>query len=544
MAILGSGIASDASAATSSSLLKEDGSDERVDGPKEVKLRDLESVLQVQEVGNQPSNSSTINEAKVRGCQPKEGNPEISVATTSLLLDKLASESTNDSSAEKVASYLTLGPPEPSKECDQSRVNIGLGVDLNYDHPSHTAENDPFNLFKKSVEIKYADVSECGSTTGPIEESEPLRKWKKMKQNGFLSYSHSGISVPKQQSSQPRKRKFDRSQSKSEFSKKEQISRLANLAAPSGLLSGLNPGIINHVRNTKQVHSIIKAIVQSEKHDEQIRNKISDQIARGTKEIIGGRKDHIHNNVSTSTHNPCSSPSMEYLNKENETEMAKHNFHQGAYVTSQLTSGCEDDALTLKLSSTATLVSEIASSGTPDHFSENQQKLDSLSIEAAKIASQWLDLLQQDIKGRLAALRRSKKRVRNVILTELPYLISKEFTSNQENEPYSSQSSELACSTKEMHVTRWKSLFSQMDRALSEEGKQLENWLKQVQEMQLHCENGLKFVGSCGSSRLTSADNPSKWIHLEPLELILVWATAASIYSTCNSITKPEMVKN
>ncbi|KAG6493237.1 uncharacterized protein LOC122001897 [Zingiber officinale] len=540
MAILGSGIASDGSAATPSSLLKEDGFDESKDGPKEVKLRDLESVLQVQEVGNQPSNSSTINEAKVLRCQPKEGNSLISVAAESLFLDKLASKSTNDSSAEKVSSHLTLGPPEPSKECEQTRVNIGLGVDLNYDHPSHIAEYDPFNPFKKLVEIKSADASECGSTTGPMEESEPLRKWKQMKQNGFLSYSHSGIAVPKQ-SSQPRKRKSDRSQSKSEFSKKEQISRFANLAAPSGLLSGLNPGIINHVRNTKQVHSIIKAVVKSEKHDGQIRNRISDQVGRGTKEIIGRRKDHIHNNVSTSTHNPCISPSMEYLSKENETEMAKHNFHQGACATSQLTSGCEDDALTLKLSSTATLVSEIASSGAHDHFSENQQNLDSLSIEAAKIASQWLDLLQQDIKGRLAALRRSKKRVKNVILTELPYLISKEFAPNQENEPHSSQSSEFACSTKEMHVSRWKSLFSQMDRALSEEGKQLENWLKQVQEMQLHCENGLKFVGSSVSSHLISADNPSKFNTPEALELkYAVWAAAASIYSTCNLITKTD----
>lgn len=73
------------------------------------------------------------------------------------------------------------------------------------------------------------------------------------------------------------------------------------------------------------------------------------------------------------------------------------------------------------------------------------------------------------------ALRRSKKRVRNVIQTELPYLLSKEFTSNQENEPNFAQSSE-AGSTKaisEMHVVRWRSLFSQMDKTLYEEGKHL-----------------------------------------------------------------------
>ncbi|XP_042389715.1 uncharacterized protein LOC121981326 isoform X2 [Zingiber officinale] len=485
MAVLGAGVVPAASAATASSPLKEDcdeGSGERMDGPEEIKLRDLHSALQVQEVGSQPLNLSTINEAEMPGYQPKEGSSEISVTTASLL----ASESAVDNTVEKVAAYLTLGLPEPNKEYAQTNVNFGLGVDLNYDHPSLIREYDLFNPFKRSVEIKSSDASECGSTTGPIEESEPLKKWKQMKQNGFLSYSHGGIPVPKQQSSQPRKRKYDRNQSKNECAKREQISRLANLAIPSGLLSGLNPGIINHVRNTKQVHSIIKAVVQSEKHDEQTQNRIG----------IGRRKDHIHKNDSTPKHNSCISPSMEYL--------------------------------------------EIASSGTPDQFSENQEKLDSLSIEAANIASQWLDLLQQDIKGRLAALRRSKKRVKNVIQTELPYLISKEFTSNQENEPYSTQSSE-AVSTQEMHVACWKSLFNQMDRALYEEGKQLENWLKQVREMQLHCENGLKFAGSCGSSHLTSSENPSNLSTSETLERkYAVWAAAASIYSTCNRITKAE----
>ncbi|KAG6504331.1 hypothetical protein ZIOFF_036662 [Zingiber officinale] len=557
MAVLGAGVVPAASAAAASSPLKvrnrvrvqdlnlgvsgsdtgsatfpglkedcDEGSGERMDGPEEIKLRDLHSALQVQEVGSQPLNLSTINEAEMPGYQPKEGSSEISVTTASLL----ASESAVDSTVEKVAAYLTLGLPEPNKEYAQTNVNFGLGVDLNYDHPSLIREYDLFNPFKRSVEIKSSDASECGSTTGPIEESEPLKKWKQMKQNGFLSYSHGGIPVPKQQSSQPRKRKYDRNQSKNECAKREQISRLANLAIPSGLLSGLNPGIINHVRNTKQVHSIIKAVVQSEKHDEQTQNRIG----------IGRRKDHIHKNDSTPKHNSCISPSMEYLGKENETDMVKHKFHQGACGTSQLTFASEDDALALKLLSTATLVSEIASSGTPDQFSENQEKLDSLSIEAANIASQWLDLLQQDIKGRLAALRRSKKRVKNVIQTELPYLISKEFTSNQENEPYSTQSSE-AVSTQEMHVACWKSLFNQMDRALYEEGKQLENWLKQVREMQLHCENGLKFAGSCGSSHLTSSENPSNLSTSETLERkYAVWAAAASIYSTCNCITKAE----
>lgn len=46
---------------------------------------------------------------------------------------------------------------------------------------------------------------------------------------------------------------------------REKVDRLTTIAAPSGLLNGLNPGIINHVRNKKQVHSIIEALVRSEK---------------------------------------------------------------------------------------------------------------------------------------------------------------------------------------------------------------------------------------------------------------------------------------
>lgn len=119
---------------------------------------------------------------------------------------------------------------------------------------------------------------------------------------------------------------------------------------------------------------------------------------------------------------------------------------------------------------------------------------------AATVASQWLELIQQDIKGRLsgnflssfcivclavtnelniclyAALRRSKKRVRAVISTELPFLISKEFPSNDENDPYVAKSSSdetSIISSADLHQERWTKLFDQMDKALGEEEKQL-----------------------------------------------------------------------
>jgi hypothetical protein len=66
-------------------------------------------------------------------------------------------------------------------------------------------------------------------------------------------------------------------------------------------------------------------------------------------------------------------------------------------------------------------------------------------------------------------LRRSKKRVRNVISTELPYIISTELSCSQNNDPSVVHSSEKVCLGD--HVEKWKYLFMQMDKALQEEGK-------------------------------------------------------------------------
>ena len=82
-----------------------------------------------------------------------------------------------------------------------------------------------------------------------------------------------------------------------------------------------------------------------------------------------------------------------------------------------------------------------------------------------------------------AALRRSKKKVRAVITTELPFLISKEFSSNQGSDPNIIRNSADGFShdgAAEMHRARWSALFDQMDKALSEEEKQLVSCRKLV----------------------------------------------------------------
>ena len=72
-------------------------------------------------------------------------------------------------------------------------------------------------------------------------------------------------------------------------------------------------------------------------------------------------------------------------------------------------------------------------------------------------------------------MRRSRRRVRAVITTELPFLISKEFANNQENDPFAMEiTAGLPTSkTEDLHRARWTALFDHMDEALSEEEKQL-----------------------------------------------------------------------
>lgn len=130
----------------------------------------------------------------------------------------------------------------------------GINVDLN-------AED--VTTHKGHGHFKSKDVSESGSCIGPIEEKDPMKIWKEMKRNGFVSSSHGGIPVPKKRG---RKSKSEILEKKMELAKKEQITRFTKIAAPSGLLNELNPGIINHVRNRKQVHSIIEALV-TENHE-------------------------------------------------------------------------------------------------------------------------------------------------------------------------------------------------------------------------------------------------------------------------------------
>ncbi|CAN6237093.1 unnamed protein product [Urochloa humidicola] len=418
----------------------------------------------------------------------------------------------------------------PDTEHGENKMSSArLGLDLNTVDSSDAAELNPFFPYKKLGHSKVSDPSECGSTTGAIEESESYRKWREMKQNGFLSSSHEKVVVPRPRG-RPPKRKRDDGFRKNTSTQHDQANKIVKVAAPSGLLSGLNPGIINHVRNSKQVYSIIKAMVHSERLENENQPACTSRTSERGKEV----SERIHDQNYGGGFMKC-----HFMMKDNNAM-----FHQALPTTSQFFPQ-DGDSLKLQLSSAVTMSSDRTCSTSADDLGSNHDYMTVLSVKAASVASQWLELLHQDIRGRLAALKRSRKRVRNALHTELPYLISTEFPSNQENESSVANTSEAGCTDKavsEAHAARWKSLFVQMDRALQEEGKHLENRLKQVQEMQQNCDKGLKHM-TCDApllgpmAELWKLKNPdiseSEWA---------VQAAAASIYSTCNMVMRTENV--
>ncbi|KAG9440015.1 hypothetical protein H6P81_020180 [Aristolochia fimbriata] len=415
-------------------------------------------------------------------------------------------------------------------------------LDLNVSHPScfqldlnsedvlNVLDQNPFYPYKTLGHVKSTDTSECESCTGPLEDNEPLKLWKTMKQNGFLSSSHGEIPILKHRRLS-KKSKGDAFKNKMEPAKREQVNRFTKIAAPSGLLSCLNPGIINHVRNSKQVHSIIEALVRSEKPGCQTQKRLVNLSEKEDNEpsIRGAPKDaeyaYFARSGQTGSADRIHMPSRSDIRSGlHSSKVSVTRLPEPSFVT-KFTSDWDERKFAMKIESLDN-VSCLSS----EEFLANQDCITSLSVKAATVASQWLDLLYQDIRGRLAALKRSKKRVRTMIQTELPSLMFQQSTSNQEKGSHYEQPAKS-----NMH----------MEKSLSEEGKYLENRLRQVKEMQEHCDQGLQFVHLPGAEFLQSisTDADSRSNKAEAFEReCAVRAAAASIYSTSNLVITAENV--
>lgn len=93
-----------------------------------------------------------------------------------------------------------------------------------------------------------------------LERAESMRKWREMKQNGFLSGPLGGPVA-----SRPRRKSKKR---RGDSTKKDQqvvvvVDRFSNAAPPSGLLTGMKPGIIKHVRSKEQVYSVLEGLIRN-----------------------------------------------------------------------------------------------------------------------------------------------------------------------------------------------------------------------------------------------------------------------------------------
>lgn len=275
-------------------------------------------------------------------------------------------------------------------------LSRSFGLDLNsQDTTTSSSKNhDPFHPFKNYEHLKLKDDFECASSVGPLEEKDSMKVWKAMKQNGFLSSSHGGVPVPKPRG---RKNKSDGIKRKMELAKKEQVDRFAKIAAPTGLLNGLNPGIINHVRNSKQVHSIIEALVRSERIENGLAGvKERDQTKSGTKDFRevkdlnrcrasyeAGTMSTFPGNRQTSTTmlNCSASLNSERTRVDNELCKVDQRAYGRATCFSHPNLEGEDDVLALKLSSSAAAKTSENASSLSNEDSGNLNSVTSLSVK-------------------------------------------------------------------------------------------------------------------------------------------------------------------
>lgn len=387
---------------------------------------------------------------------------------------------------------------------------------------------------------------------------------------------------------------------KKEGDKKEQVSKFSRVSPPSGLLAELNPGIISHVRNSKQVHAILEAVVGSDaltayqdsreifcpapktKAEEKIPGTnytIVDVFENGDSEImdmhhaasdaleardehqsseVAHRKleerlisdsyasDHLFDIEERPTDANLNEEGFEHLAAREDSvppvEYNKDLFYSkqtaGEQCNLQETSNCHchycrpNDSSSMDLTCSA-----------------------SLSMKAATVASHWLELHYQDIKGRLAALKRSRKRVRAKIKEVIGYTSLDHMSATRKISELFVQASSgdqhanMLADAEHDHMEKWRSLFSHMDHSLNAEGAKLEASLQRIKEMQAHCKWGLEefqgITSDCPQQQRPESlgdEFRSKVASAKIIERrFAVEAAAASIYSTANFVTTEDV---
>ena len=212
-------------------------------------------------------------------------------------------------------------------------------------------------------QLQFAHSLKNVYMTRPVEESEAMRKWKEIKQNGFLSHPHGGVPMPEPQHGKKSKRKAKRNDQKRkiEMVKEEQDNRkmetpkgeqdrrkietakggqdnrkmealsgeqenMSKNAPSSGLLSRISTGIIRRVKNYKEVHAILEDMVRVEKQDSRILNEFVGREGSEGKEIIyttNYQSQHFQYLNGTSFP-PCSDQKQKEVISENSEAYPEH----------------------------------------------------------------------------------------------------------------------------------------------------------------------------------------------------------------------------
>ncbi|XP_050218716.1 uncharacterized protein LOC126669315 [Mercurialis annua] len=328
---------------------------------------------------------------------------------------------------------------------------------------------------KNNMPVKRKELVKMQEVSSFDKIVEPAFGLVKVHDNAEVLLSDEVIVMPKRQT---KRRVVDPSNRSREVAKVQRLDRFNKLAAPSGLLNEVNPGIINRMRSSEQVYSVIKALVRRD-DDQNV------------------RVDCQGKNLVEKDGNECSNS----LSRSNELELCFNTAETLSHITKHkevvadlgvaMIKIEENEGDDVKLSLTSSRESETATSCISSEKSMQTASVDSLSQQGTTIASQWLKCLHQDVTSRLAALRKSQMRVQDVIQTELPLILAREFAVNLENKQFSAAGSPI--SAVDMHQAKWNSMFHRMDQELSEEANQLEHWLNQVIEIQSHNNHGFQF---------------------------------------------------
>lgn len=118
-----------------------------------------------------------------------------------------------------------------------------------------------------------ASLSHPYQMCSALERQESMRQWMEMKRNGYLSGPLGGPVA-----SRPRKRKKRRGgDDSSKVPNKKKDQHVVVTGPPTGLLAGLKPGIIKHVRSKEEVYSSLEALIRdSAREDRALDSKVSD----------------------------------------------------------------------------------------------------------------------------------------------------------------------------------------------------------------------------------------------------------------------------